>query len=741
MQPCPSFVRRRLLGYCFVPGLAVIGGLALTLGIAHAAQVDIRGPAGYSGFGTLVTVLPNGNFVATSRSLGSGGDETGAVHLYSPDGQLISTLSGSTAYDRVGSSGVVVVGDGNFVVMSPNWRNSTGMSVGAVTWVNGTSGLSGVVSASNSLVGTRDDDRIGGGGVTVLSNGHYVVNSPRWSNGQGPIVGAVTWGDGNRGVSGPVSAGNSLVGTTWGDGVGSGGITALSNGHYVVASPRWQNGVTNGEFGAVTWGNGASGIRGSVSASNSLVGTTAGDGVGGAGNVYVAGVTALRNGNYVVASPRWSNGATGSVGAVTWGNGSGGIRGPVSVGNSLIGTTLGDEVGGNGVTALSNGHYVVASPDWNNGVWGRRVGAATWGNGRTGSVGIVSVNNSLFGATVGVAVGLGGVTALSNGNYVVASPKWDDGTDREFGAATWGNGDGGSSGPVSASNSLVGATRDDQVTAGAGGARTGITALSNGHYVVASPRWSNGGVEWIGAVTWGNGGSGVHGPVSASNSLIGTTAGDSVGLGGITALTNGNYVIASPHWSNGTPDGYFGAATWANGSIGITGSVSPENSLVGTTINDHVGGYAGVAALSNGNYVVANANWNGDAGHTVGAVTWGHGGSGITGAVSARNSLVGTRTWDWIGRDGVIALGDGNYLISSSQWNDRTGALTLASGGYRLRGTIEPWNSALGKRPYSGDSMTSAYDPVRQRVVVGWPADNMVSVFRMDQILASDFEP
>lgn len=740
MQAISSFERRsRAQGHRLVAAVAAIGILALAHEMpVHAAQVDIHGPPGYSRFGTLVTVLPNGNFVVTSRSMGSGGDETGAVHLYGADGTLISTLSGSRAYDRVGSS-VVVVGDSNFVVISPGWKDSTGTSVGAVTWVNGITGLSGVVSASNSLFGTHMDDRIGSDGVTVLSNGNYVVNSSRWTNGVAPLAGAVTWGDGNRGISGRVTPSNSLVGTAYGDRVGIGGVTALSNGHYVVASPHWTNGVTNGEFGAVTWGNGNTGVRGAVSAGNSLVGTTPSDGVGGPRNVYRPGVTALSNGNYVVASPRWSNGETRSVGAVTWGNGSTGIRGPVTVGNSLIGTTLADEVGGDGVTALSNGNYVVVSPDWNNGVWGRRVGAVTWGNGRTGSVGVVSVNNSLFGATGGVAVGSGGITALSNGHYVVASPKWNDGTYGEFGAATWGNGDSGSSGPVSASNSLVGASPGDRVGVERADGRTGITALSNGNYVVASPHWSNVGILGVGATTWGNGGSGVRGLVSASNSLIGTTADDNVGSGGVTALTNGHYVVASPYWNNGTPNSKFGAATWANGSTAVAGYVSPENSLVGTTINDSVGG--SVAALGNGNYVVASWAWSDDAGNGVGAVTWAHGGRGLTGKVSAGNSLVGTRARDWIGWDGVIALGDGNYLIGSSQWNDKTGAVTLASGGYRLRGTIESWHSVIGEHTYWGDSMTPAYDPVRQRLIVGRAGEDMVSVFTMDQILAGDFEP
>jgi hypothetical protein len=43
------------------------------------------------------------------------------------------------------------------------------------------------------------------------------------------------------------------------------------------------------------------------------------------------------------------------------------------------------------------------------------------------------------------------------------------------------------------------------------------------------------------------------------------------------------------------------------GSASVTGTVSTANSLVGTTANDYVG-YGGVVALSNGNYVVDSSN-------------------------------------------------------------------------------------------------------------------------------------
>ncbi len=207
----------------------------------------------------------------------------------------------------------------NYVVISSNWSDPLGFPlVGAVTWGNGITGTVGAVSSANSLVGSTPYDFVGNGGVTILANGNYVVGSNSWSGG----LGAVTWANGSGSTTGAVSAANSLVGGTAGDSVGSYGVTALSNGNYVVDSAGWSGGL-----GAVTWGNGLGGTVGAVTAANSLVGSTASDNVGN------GGITALGNGNYVVNSYYWNNGAASQAGAVTWVNGTNGyIAGSASSG-------------------------------------------------------------------------------------------------------------------------------------------------------------------------------------------------------------------------------------------------------------------------------------------------------------------------------------------------------------------------------------------------------------------------
>ena len=637
-------------------------------------------PGVYNSFGATVVALSTGNVVVTSPSDAAGGSYAGAVYLFNGStGALISTLRGSTASDGVGSGGVIALSNGNFVVLSPYWGTD---DVGAVTWGSGTAGVSGVVSAANSLVGSTYYDQVGSSGVTVLSNGNYLVRSLNWDNGAVVNAGAVTWGSGMAGVAGVVSAANSLVGSTYYDQVGSGGVTVLSNGNYLVRSDSWDNGAVS-DAGAVTWGSGMAGVTGAVSTANSLVGSTAGDAVGS------DGVTALSNGNYVVSSSMWNNGAVAYAGAVTWGSGTTGVSGVVSAANSLVGSAYYARIGYDGVTALSNGNYVVASSSWDDGaIIG--AGAVTWGSGTTGVTGTISAANSLVGSTTYDQVGGGGVTALANGNYVVRSSSWDNGATFDAGAATWGSGTTGVIGVVSATNSLVGSTDYDNVGSG------GMTALANGNYVVCSPNWDNGATASAGAATWGSGASGVTGVVSAANSLVGSTAYDDVGSGGVTALANGNYVVVSPVCPSAT---VAGSVTWGSGTTGVTGVVSAANSLVGSTVGDYVGN-SGVTALSNGNYLVRSVDWDNGPAISAGAVTWGSGTAGVTGVVSPANSLVGSASNDSVGNGGTTELSNGSYLVRSPGWDYSAvadaGAVTWGSGTGGATGVVSTANSLVG---------------------------------------------
>jgi hypothetical protein len=827
---------------------------------ASAAQTgslyELVGPSGSVKFGTRIYPLSNGNLVVTDPAYNPGGlADTGAVYLYNGRTKaLISTLTGSQAGDNVGGS-IFPLDNGNYLVRSPNWANSGAAKAGAITYCYADTGCQGPVSPSNSLVGSTANDQLGGYSIMPLPNGNYVIINPYGSGGVATNAGSVTWCPMEGGCIGVVSASNSLVGSSSNDMVGGSGAYLLSNNHYLVLSSSWNNGGAT-QAGAVTWCPGDSPCVGTVSSANSLVGSSAND--------QVTFSAALFNGNYVAGSTKWSNGSNANAGAVRWCPANGGCQGVLTLTNSLVGVNAGDNVGFR-VTPWIDGNYVISSPDWSNaGIL--KVGAVTWCPGDTGCTpGPVTPSNSLIGSLANDQVGLGftkfvtinsyvvgspnwngvvtkggaitwcpentgcqgmvvssansrvGITAndrvgltaaqpLTYGNYVVAVPYWTNpGTVAALaGAVTWCPSSSACIGPVSSSNSLVGTSASDRIG-------SYITVFANDNYLVTSPYWSNGGVGSVGAVTWCSGTGACVGAVSASNSLVGSTAGDQVGYA-LTVLPNKNFVISSPYWSTGGKIAV-GAVTWCSGDTGCApGPVTTANSLVGSTVNDEVGwgtGYGFVTNLvGNGNYVVSSPYWDNGSASDAGAATWCPDGgscngqtvssanslvggtindrvgssiypltngsfvvgspswtnSGVTsagaatwcpgsaptctGLVSSSNSLVGSTANDYVGNS-VIKISNGGYVVSSNNWSNggviAAGAVTLGSGTKRYPiDAITTANSLLGNVPNQGLTITNnrAIDWANGQLVVGKPAENVVSFFQppSTSIASGDWE-
>lgn len=731
---------------------------------ASSATLEIKGPPGSGAFGVVVTVLPNGNFVVTDPAYDASPTLTdvGAVSLFSASGRLLSRLTGSHPSSGVGNGGIRVLPNGNYLVLSPSWRDGPGPNMGAVTWCDAASGVSGVISAENSLIGSTQGDSVGNGGLRILANGNYLILSPNWTMEDGlNTVGALTWCPGAGGRSGRVSAANSLIGTFPEHFSNQSTLVDLPNGNYVMVCPHWPNGA-QGRAGAVTWGNGQTGTVGQVSAANSLLGTRAEDKVGSAGLVVNAA------GNFLVCSPDWSNGAAAYAGAVTWVNGATGLAGPVSAANSLVGSTLQDQVGArpthfvfpDRVQVVKNGNFLVVSPNWSNKSV-RRAGAATWIDGSVGLTGVIAATNSLVGSRADGAVGQPGATVLTNGNYVVCSGSWNDSGAERAGAATWGDGGVGVRGVVGRSNSLYGQSSGDAVgndgvlaltngnyvvrstswrrlgqsvpvgavtwcsgTTGRIGAVTPtnsligssseasvahapLVALPNGHYVVRSQLWTTEGKQSRGAVTWGDGVKGTVGVVSPANSLVGASAYDSLGLDDVHVLANSSYVLTTRYFDHEGVDNV-GAVAWCRGDGPTTGQISVTNSLVG---NAAVGGFYGptVTVLKNGHYMVHFAQTSNGAATLAGSLTWGDGSRGVTGVVSALNSLLGASYYDVFGDQKLIELPNGNCVMTCPQWDDGAsadvGAVVWIDGAAGTRGTVSSENALIGAQ--AGDKAGS----------------------------------
>ena len=686
-----------------------------------ATPTEIPAPAGSGQFGYSVTLLPNGNWVVVDPYYDEGRvPDVGAVYLY--DGAaaaLVSKLTGSTANDNVGLTGVHVLPNGYYLVLSANWSNGSAGKAGAVTRCSIETGCNGVVSAANSLVGGRGDDQIGSDGITIMANGSYIVRSMHWDNGKWVDAGAVTWCSGETGCASSVSAANSLVGGTAGDHAGRDSILTLRNGNYLVRSSTWDNNHEN-DAGAVTWCSGETGCSGVITTTNSLVGGTSWDRVGS------EAILELANGNYLVSSPAWDYPVAGIItptldaGAVTWCSGETGCTGLITDANSLVGGTDFDRVGSGGLMALVNTNYLAASPAWDSEKDGKRVvdaGAVTYCNGDTGCAGPITPKNSLVGGANSDQAGSSGIVTLVNGNYIVNTPAWDNGLAADAGAVTWCGVDAGCSGVITTTNSLVGSTFKDRVGS------SGVIGLMNGNYLVATVTWDNrltaipgqmvkvgdkvigvldAGAMDAGAVTWCNGDTGCKGAVSDANSLVGEQYGDQVGNAGLVLLGNGSYLVRSPLWDNARLKDT-GAVTWCSGEAGCAGKVSSTNSLVGSSVYDKTG-LRDITVLINNNYVVSSYDWDNGSLIDVGAVTWCDGESGCAGLISSENSLTGLHAYDRAGKGGVAGLANASYVVLSPAWDlDRVkevGAATWCDGEKGCSGPISAENSLVGSDAY-----------------------------------------
>ncbi len=339
-------------------------------------------PGSSNFFGQNTQVLNNGNILILNANDDFAATNSGAVYLFDGlTGALISNLRGSATNDRVGSDTYLRnLAGGNLLLFSPLWNGSAG----ALTPFNPTTGVSGAVSSANSLVGSTSGDQVGSGGTPQLSGGKLAILSPNWNSG----TGAITWADSTNGITGVISSSNSLVGAMPNDRVGNSSISA-GGGNYYVATSAW-----NGNAGAVTWINPLAPVVGVMGPANSLVGAAPGDQIGS------YGINTLISGYWTIFSPNWNS----SMGAVTFMDQASGRVGTVSAANSLVGSATGDRVGSGSWDYVGN-KIAILSPEWANGGNATAAGAITWFDATTIVTGAVTAANSLVGSQTDDRVG------------------------------------------------------------------------------------------------------------------------------------------------------------------------------------------------------------------------------------------------------------------------------------------------------------------------------------------------
>lgn len=638
-------------------------------------------------------------------------------------------LDGPAGSGWFGAS-VVVLPNGNYVVTDPMFSAGAQTQIGAVYLYAGTDH-----HLISTLTGSTISDTISSGGVTVLKDGNFVVVSPRWINGATPSAGAITWCSATTGCPATISAANSLVGSHSGDALGTvpygsaqygdekvgaegyriasmhldlSRVVAVSGTAYLVPSPQWDS-----TKGAVTYCASGAGCVGTVSSANSLVGATAGDAIS-------LSVTLMPDASYVVHSASWHSGTDSNVGAVVPCP-STGCAGVISFSNSLHGTNAEDNVG-QSVVALTNGGFVVQSYLW--GGPGNAYGAVTYCASVTDpncARQAVANANSLTGNLAGSQVGYGSIdsiVALTNGDYVAVSEGWKKDASTATGAVTYCTVTSGSSNctgqNVSAANSLTGDWDGDSVGNG------GVTPLPGTAFAVSSNRWH----QFAGAVTYCASGAACTGQVvSTTNSLAGANGdpaateedaggADRVGYAdpfadeierGVAALSDGGYVVGAPYWDSSadTAADNYGAAAFCPAS-GCTGYVTYTNSLVGP--NDGASTGFRVTALRQGAALIISLGWVNDAEDAVGAATYCANAAACMGQmVSTTNSLVGDKEGSGLGLTSLV-LSNGAYLVGAPNWSDGSklfiGALTWCPPTGCMGITLSSTNSLVGSQDF-----------------------------------------
>lgn len=618
------------------------------------------------------------------------GEPVGALMLVDLAEPLPETITPANAV--VGSQpgdldqlALTPVGSTGVVIGAPRWDRGNLVDAGAARWLAADGSNVGEITEANALVGRLAGSAVGG---TVFSMGatDWLVFSS-WREGGVFDSGAITHVAGAGPFVGEVSASNSLYGASPADQIGSGGFVRLPNGALLVLSPA-HDGPGEGDSGAITRFDPRVVRTGPIGPGNSLLGRSL-DRLGSAGSV-----TVLPDGHIVITVPDANRNPAVQVGAVAYRRSDLPLTGWLEPSNALYGNVELDRVGSGGIRVLADGSYLVLSPNADIGDLAD-AGAATIGPVGVGVAGLVSAANSRVGRSAGDRVGSAGATPLVNGGAVVLSPQWrSDSGVAGAGAATLMRSS-AEVGAIDATNSLVGATAGDFANAS-------TAALANGHYVVVTPAW-NGAPDFRSAVTWADGADGATGLISAARSIVGSAA-DFNSLVSATALTDGHYVIAAPRWRDPL-NGRFGGAFWIDGTGPNTGPIAGFAGRATTGVRADAQAGLMVFSLAGGGHLVWTAHVDTPIG-ILSALTHVRARPDGPTIVTAENSLYGGSSLGGLieGAPLVVPRADGSWIASTRYFSmpgvpGPTGAMTVGWADGSTVGPIDNRNSVIVSWP------------------------------------------
>ena len=452
-----------------------------------------------------VTSLNNGNFVIASGNDDVGGvTDAGSVMLIdgSTGTQIGSTISGDDANDRLGSSGILALSNGNFVIISNDDDVSGLADAGSVILVDGATG----VQIGSTITGDDANDFFGGFSSKALNNGNFVIASSNDNVGGLSNAGSVMLIDGSTGVQ----IGSTISGDDSNDSFGS-SVAALTNGNFAVASNRDDEGGLT-DVGSVMLFDGTTGVQ----IGSTFFGDNANDQIG------AIGVVALSNGNYVVSSNFDDVGGITNSGSVILFDGTTGVQ----IGSTIAGDDAEDRLGRSSITDLGNGNFVIASAnDDVNGL--TNCGSIMLVDGATG----VQIGSTIAGDNENDRLGEPFILALNNNNYVVVSDRDDVGGITDAGSVSLFDGSTG----VQIGSTISGDEANDRL------GRSGAVGLFNSNYIIASQNDNIVGVNNVGSVMLFDGSNAEQ----IGSTINGDDENDNLGISGVFSLSNGNFVIAS----------------------------------------------------------------------------------------------------------------------------------------------------------------------------------------------------
>ncbi len=708
----------------------VEGGASGGTLFAVALNRDDTGLADSSQFGDTILSM-NGVLVVTDPYAYFGGNSNaGAIYVFNPaTGALIGALHGSHNGDYVGSTYYSNFGNYNLdssklMYYSQNWNNYSG----ALTVFNPVNLVgSMVVSASNSLVGNAGD-QLGSGGIVFVngtgSNDAIVMGTTNYGGGAGAITilksnfetigaGGVT-GAG----AGTLSSANSLVGsgtayeyfgsvtggnsTIYSDGYS--GYGGLSGGFYFDTTYGYGNQdgflIVNKEWsdsrGAVifvsTSGATPTGTVGSAT-NVSLRGTSQNDHIG--ENVYYTKTSGATD--WLIGSPQFDylGGGVTDSGALTYVGRINGYNGIVDEHTSIVGTHDDDHLGADAPIVRVGNKMILRASDY---------------DGGKGAVGVVNIGATGELSSFTLETGLtttdhfgsdyNSFFVNSNGDFMQIEGSYNGGE----GGVFWYDTTGARVGLLRGGDDGAGTTFNFGNT---------YQATYQDNVIILTSTWtdssSNPNKGAITVVDRHVAQLGEH-TINASNSVVGTLSGDSLGSGGVQNVSFPWWAVSSPDYNGG-----IGAVTIVHDSTNIgttTGIIGSNGNLtfVGTNAND-LNSVSFISNYTDDQVAMRSTSFAGGAG----AVTLMD--LSVLGAakgayqIDASNSLVGTSSTDNIASNVSISSDQGHVIIRAPNWGGGKGAVAASawdSGGFGTNvGNISGLTALVGA--LTSDNVGSGY--------------------------------